>query len=461
MINVTIILLMLLFNGFFAAFELAITSVNPDKLKILERKKTAGARDAIFLKENIAATLSVVQLGITFCGLVAGAMGGERSSKALSPYLARVFSLSPSTATLIALLVTVIPIGAFTIIFSELIPKVYALRNKEKIAVALSPWIRRFYVFIHPMASFFEFCVTRVVQTVDLLTVHKKLPLQFDEHLAVKDLRVFAALSRQAKIISAQEERIIVGATKLSSRPISEIMVPLHHLQALGLDQTMHATIHLAEREAHTRYPVLAQHHDPQSIRGYVVTKELFFFAKTHPHATHFNSIIRPLQKVRYNISIAEVLETMIEDKIHLLLVTNHADKANGIVTLEDIIEELVGDIQNEFDHLPHYVYKHGTYWVAGGGTTIKHLARATKLLSPARLDLDINAKQSISTYIERALNDTPKIGDQVTLQHVHLVVSKMKRHRAEEVFVKPIPHKISPPASPVDEDARKIHITT
>ncbi|HNT30742.1 MAG TPA: hemolysin family protein, partial [bacterium] len=372
MINLFVILMMLAANALFAAYELALTSTPHNKLLIAQQHRKKNATAALFMKENIEATLSIIQLGITFCGIISGAVGGAGPADALQGFFTVNLGFPESVARLLAMFFTVVPIGGFTIIFAELIPKVYALRHNIAISLALSGWMKRYYDLFHPAATFFEKTVARLVRIIDRLLGRNLKGTNGATQLSIKELRTFASLSRKSKLISSQEERIIIAATKLSSRPIREIMIPLQHTISLSLDKSLQQNIFDAHHEAHKRYPVLEKENNFSTCIGYVTTRELTFYLKKNPAAKNFRAVIRPLPQIPYNVSIAMVLEKMIEDKMHLIMLKDTANKPVGIVTLEEIIEELVGDIQNEYDLLPAYVYKRADHWIAGGGTTLK-----------------------------------------------------------------------------------------
>ncbi|HDS11555.1 MAG TPA: HlyC/CorC family transporter [Candidatus Wirthbacteria bacterium] len=434
MLALIVILLSLSINGLLAAYELALTSASLDKLNILKSGHKKGTKDAVFMKENIEGSLSIIQIGITFCGIIAGATGGSSLADKLSPELMGLLPVNKGLADLLAMLLTVVPIGTFSIIFGELIPKVYALRKNISICLVLSPWMRKFYIIANPLAVFFESTVKTLISLIDHVTGQKDTGNQ-NNQMSIKDLRLFASLSRRAKLISKQEEKIIVGATKLSSRPVRDIMIPLLETVFLALDKTINQNLMTAHLEAHTRYPVLESSINQMKITGYVNLKQLFFFSKANPQAQTIQPVLRPVITIRDNTSIADTLERMVEDSLHLVVLTNHQNKPVGILTLEDVIEELVGDIENEFDVLPHYIHKHGNYWVAGGGISIKHLVKATKLMPLEDLPPHLDPKTSLSDYVEQNLKHIPHKNDKLDLGNISLRIKKVKRNHAHELI--------------------------
>ncbi|MFH0753934.1 MAG: CNNM domain-containing protein, partial [Candidatus Omnitrophota bacterium] len=141
-LEIIIILITLVFNGLFAAYEMALASVSRARLHVLEGRKIKGAVEAVFMKNNMEASLAVLQLGITFLAAVAAATGGLSAADLLTPYLIDRLHISHSLANVASLVVIVVPLSAVTIVFAELVPKIVAINNRERVWLALSPFMR-------------------------------------------------------------------------------------------------------------------------------------------------------------------------------------------------------------------------------------------------------------------------------------------------------------------------------
>jgi putative hemolysin len=182
-------------------------------------------------------------------------------------------------------------------------------------------------------------------------------------------------LARTAKILGAREERIVLSAASFSFRQIKDIVIPAADISMIHIDNTLTEALIKAHLDMHTRFPVCVKENDPQAIQGYVNFKDIITVLKINPSNPSIKQIMRPIKKVPADMVLSELLETMIQEKIHIVLVVSVGGKTIGMVTLEDIIEELTGDIEDEFDRLPAHIHPYGDSWIMGGGVLMTAVA--------------------------------------------------------------------------------------
>ncbi|HEX5105811.1 MAG TPA: hemolysin family protein, partial [Pirellulaceae bacterium] len=346
------ILAMLLANGVFAAYELALASVRLDRLRVLAEQKRRGAATALRMKNRMEGSLAVVQLGITLVGAIAAAAGGASIDDSLAPELDKLPGISAHLANVLALILFVIPLSAVTIVVGELIPKVLAIKNAEAVCLWLSPFMRAFALFVYPAVLLFEWLTTTFVRLIERL-----LPIRrTDDHQThLHELRAQVNLLRASQVIGMQEERIILQASRLSSMRVQEIMMPEDDIVMVVADAPLSENLVVAHMDLHTRFPVTAKKGDPQAIIGYVTFKDMVLLAKTHPGNPVIREIVRQIISLPQELTLSEALRRMTLEHHHLALVRDKAGAIVGMITQEDIFEELVGDIQDEFDRLPRH----------------------------------------------------------------------------------------------------------
>ena len=258
-----------------------------------------------------------------------------------------------------------------TIVCGELVPKVFALRNKEWVCLRLSPTMRWFAFCVWPAVWLFERIVTAFMNWGERRWQSRLDAQGKPEADTLQELRAIAALARTSRLIGGREEGIILNAARLSSRSVREIVLPAEHIAMLSLSSSMADCLVAAHLDMHTRFPVTAQAGDPQGIVGYVNFKDIVAQLRLSPHEPSLRGILRPLTSLADSLPIASCLERMIREHAHIALVREPSGKVLGMITLEDIIEELVGEIHDEYDRLPAHVLASGSTWVVGGGTTI------------------------------------------------------------------------------------------
>jgi len=421
---------MLLLNSIFAAYELALASIKPSRLKQLVENRVHGAAAALAMKDRMEASLAVVQLGITLVGAIAAATGGASAEESIGPYFVNRFGLSERVADIIALAILVVPLSAITIIAGELVPKVIALKNPELVCTLLSPAMRAFALVVFPAVWFLEMITSVIVGMIDRIVPKTHSP---DAQSGLHELRAQVGLLRAGKVIGLQQERIILQASRLSGLKVRDIMLPASDIVMVGADSPLSENLVVAHLDLHTRFPVAEEAGDPQSIIGYVNFKEMVFLAKTHPGNPKLREITRPLVSLPADLLVSQALERMLGEHVHLAVVRDRGGEIVGLLTQEDIFEELVGDILDEFDRLPRHVARSGRQWVAGGGAPLGRLREAL-----ARPDLGpgLVASTSLNDWLNHGRAERLKGGDQLVLDGVWVLVRKVRRKQVTEALL-------------------------
>lgn len=435
---ILIIAAMIVLNGLFASYELALASVSLGRLQTLADEKRAGATAALAMKQRLEASLAVVQLGITLVGAIAAATGGFNAGEELAPRMAVAWGISDTLAEVLAITFVVIPLAAITIVIGELVPKVFALRNCELVVLVLSPGMRLFAAVTFPAVWFFEGTTKAAIHLTERLLPGKRSP---DQEAALRELRAQVNLLRASQIIGLQEERIILQASRLSGMTVGQIIVPIEDVVVLSADATLSENLVIAHLDLHTRFPVAERTHDPQSIVGYVTFKEMMLLAKTNPGNPILREIVRPLISLPEDLRVSDALRRMLAEQHHLALVRDPQDKVLGILTQEDVFEELVGDIQDEFDRLPRHLSPMGQEWVVGGGAPLQSLREA---LQRPDLGDDLPPQASVNDWLKDGDDRRFRGGDVLQKEGVWLLVRKVRRKQISEVLIDPTGRRLA-----------------
>jgi putative hemolysin len=440
---VLVIVAMLLLNGLFAAYELALASVRISRLKALAEQRRRGAAIALRMKNRMEGSLAVVQLGITLVGAIAAATGGASIDDWLTPILMeRGFSVR--MAYFIALTSIVVPLSAVTIVVGELIPKVIALKNPEWICTALSPLMLVFSFVVYPAVLLLEWLTTTLVSVVERLLPARKA----EDHLAgLHELRAQVNLLRASQAIGVQEEHIILQASRLSTMKVKDIMMPDDDIVMVVADAPLSENLVIAHMDMHTRFPVTTRKGDPQTIIGYVTFKDMVLLAKTHPGNPVIREIVRQIISLPQDMPLSEALKRMIHEHHHLALVRDSPGAVVGMITQEDVFEELVGDIQDEFDRLPRHINPAGHQLVVGGGVPLVQLRQ---VLQRQDLGEDLPSTTTLNDWLNHDRDMPLRGGDMVVIDRVWVQVRKVRRRRITEAVLDPLgsPYEIADHAS-------------
>jgi putative hemolysin len=448
---------MIALNSVFAAYEIALASITRAQLQVLVNQHRRGAKTAFHMKDNMEASLAVVQLGITLVGAVAAAVGGVGPAENLSIWLLEQFPDLPSgAATALAITLVVIPLTVVTIIFGELVPKVFALKNQTRVVLTLSPIMYSFLLSVWPAVWFLETTSTFITDIIDRI-INLRLTGRPPEPTQMQELRAVASLARASRLIGAREEKIILSAARLSSRTIREIMLPAEHISTMRTGESLSECLIAAHKDMHTRFPVTESPGDPQRIIGYVNFKDIVSALRLSPQNPSLRAILRPIASYPEDMPISTCLERMIHEHSHIALVRDAERQVIGLITLEDIVEELLGEIEDEHQKLPTHILGYEDTWVVGGGVDL------IKFKEQSDIDLASNLPEphvrKVSEWITGHLGHGAMGGEELVRSGVRVLVRKVRLQQVLEAQITKLPEEEIPvetleetPAEPIEE---------
>jgi putative hemolysin len=425
-----IIGLMLLFNAFFAAYEMALAAVSKARLTALTEGKQAGAKEALFMKDHMEASLAVIQLGITLVGAIAAATGGASADETFTPYLMQRFGLSKSVADFFAIAFVIVPLSAVTIVLGELVPKTFALGNKEWVCLRFSRIMRGLYIVFYPVVYVLERVVKRIMSVGSR---NLKRSGDFPEGSHIHEIKAAASMARASKLIGAGQERILHSAAELSARPVKNILIPAAHISMIPVSFSLADALARAHLDMHTRFPVCGVDGDPQTIMGYVNFKDILFALNLNAGDPTLKGIMRSIKSVTADSKNSTILEEMIRESAHIAVVRDASGKILGLVTMEDLLEELVGEIQDEYDRLPTYIHPYLGGWIMGGGVPMNTLASTVGISKSFSQGTRV---PTLSEWCRMLKGELLHGGESVAFDGLTVVVRKLRRQQVAEALV-------------------------
>ena len=421
---------MVAFNGVFASYEIALASIGAGRLKTLAHEGRRGAKSALQMKQKMEASLAVVQLGITLAGATAAATGGAGAEESIEPILKQA-GISAGTSQLLAIALVVAPLTVVTIILGELVPKVFALRNKEWVCLKLSPPMQWFSYGVWPAVWLLEGTVAWIIKWGER---GQRTPEEGDsQETAVREIHEAAALARTSRLIGQREEGIIISASRLATTPLRRIMLPARYIGMIVTDQTLAEALIVAHQEMHTRFPVTEEAGNPQRIIGYVNFKDIVAALRVSPQTPSLSNLVRRLPSFDAETSVADCLERLIRERNHIALVQNADGQTIGMVTLEDVVEELVGEIHDEFDRMPAHLTPTAQGWIAGGFLSLSELRQRTGIVLSSPSDKPL---YTLSDWIVERLGRPPVGGDEISEGRWRIMVRKTRHVLVQEAYL-------------------------
>ena len=323
-----IVAVCLFFNALLAAAEIAFVSLTRSQVRELLKTGKKSAQVLMELRENPERTLSVIQIGISMVGALAAAVGGVEATRTLSPYLQEVLGIGLRPAEALSIALLVVPLTFLNVIFAELVPKTLALRNPTRIALTSAKWLMRLDQIFLPIVDILEWSTKKILA---VFFPKSKAPAP-----GVGD-------TVELDLLSSQARQYVLNLVGVEKKRVREIMLPWTQVDHIFFAQPIAEVEAIALRSGHTRLPVLAE----GQLFGIVNTKELLALVKSG--GDKWTHIVRPMSRVLEADSLLKALRQMQEKRSHLSAVFSGITLV-GIVTMEDIIEEIIGEIYDEDD---------------------------------------------------------------------------------------------------------------
>jgi putative hemolysin len=309
----------------------------------------------------------------------------------------------------------------FTIVVllgTEILPKVIGVSHAERLAPLAAPLLRFMTTALTPIIALTEW----------LFRPFKREGGK--RRMSISDLRTMADMARHERLISPEEGNIIINATKLRHLTVDSVMVPRDRMMLFDARQSNIANFETAASSLHTRYPV-SQDGTVEGITGYVNFKEIVAMMPSRREA-QIQPFIRPLSRLAATATLNDALKSLLGRREHMALVEDEKHGIVGLVTLEDLMEEIVGDLTDEFDQLSDEIIEVADRrWKIGGGARLTDVLRQTGVhLSAADLST------TLCDWLQQRQGHEPRVGDSVKEGTVQFTVIQTRRRKANRVLV-------------------------
>ena len=342
-IQLVVLIVLILLNAFFAASEIAFISLNDAKIEKQSKEGNKKAKKIQKMLQDPSKFLATIQIGITLAGFLSSAFASESFAKILAPKLNELVpAIGLSAWNSISIVLITIILSYFTLIFGELVPKRLAMRHYEKIAFSTIGIIRTISLLTAPFVKFLTFS-TNIVSKIFGVSGNE------EETVTEEQIRMMVDVGEEKGAIDKEEKEMINNVFEFNDKIVSEIMVPRTEIFAVDINSSISEVIDLlSEDYRFSKIPVYDETID--EIKGIVYVKDILVSQK------HKNNKIKSLVKDAYYVSesklVNELFEELRRNKKQIAIVIDEYGGTSGIVTIEDILEEIVGEIYDEYDEV-------------------------------------------------------------------------------------------------------------
>ncbi|MGI8889787.1 MAG: hemolysin family protein [Chthoniobacterales bacterium] len=416
--------LLVFLNGFFVAAEFALVKIRLSQLEALAADGNVRAARAQTVASDLDAYLSACQLGITLASLGLGWVGEPFLAQILQPIFALIGVTSQTVITSVSFLVAFSVITFLHIVIGEQAPKILAIRKALPTALMVSGPLRLFYLIFKPAIWFLNASSNWVLKNVLRTEPVKEGELAHSE----EELRLILDESEKSDEVSSIGRDILVNALDMRRRVVRDIMTPRGEVVYLDIEQTFDENVQKALESRHTRFPLCRGHLD--ITLGLIHIKELVPMMRDP--APDLMKIKRELIPVPEMMSLEKLLNIFLVRHAHLAIVVDEYGGTVGMVTMENILEELVGDIQDEFDAEKAEFRKiNDAEFMVDGGLGLYELRDL------ADIELENSDVSTVGGYVTHLLGHLPKQGEQVPIEDYIVTVSQTDGRRVGQLHFK------------------------
>jgi putative hemolysin len=425
-LEILFILVFLLLNGFFSASEIAVVTSRKSFIKNLADKGSYRARSLMKLQAEPDRLLATVQIGVTVMAALSSAIGGAVSVTTLEPLLARVpipFIAKGAAAFSIAIVVVVI--SYLSLIIGELVPKSIALRNPERVGLFVAGPI----TFISKISSFF----------VTVLTASTNLVLKpfgtkaFSERsfISEEEIKLLIEEGTDRGIFEPTEHELIHSVFRFTDISVKGVMVPVTAMVAFNINESPDSIVRTISSENFSRYPVYGR--DKSDIKGILYNKDVFN-EMAYRREISIPRLLHNALFVPETMKISSLMREMQKKRQHMAIVIDEYGAVTGLVTIEDLIEEIVGEIRDEYDtESPLQVLPNGTMLI-DASLAIRDLNEDYGFDIP-----ESNEYDTIGGFLISNLQRLPAVGDAYDTETMKFTIVSMKGRRILKLSAEPV----------------------
>lgn len=422
-INILIVLILVFMNGFFVAAEFAIVKIRSSRLDMLIEEGDRRAKYAKMLTDHMDAALSVTQLGITLASLGLGWVGEPAVASMIFPLL-KPFGITAAMGHTISFALGFSIITAFHIVLGELAPKSMAIQNAEGVVLGVALPMVIFHKLMYPFVWLLNHVANWVVKLFGFEVAEEGNEVHTGE-----EIRLLMEESHKRGYIDKTEYDFVDNVFDFSEKDVRDVMIPRTDMVCLYLEDSVEKNIQTAIQTQMTRYPICREGKD--DIIGYLHIKDLMETI-CHGRRPNLRKLARPVLVVPETMAVSRLLKTLQNRCEQMAIVVDEYGGTSGLVTLEDVVEEIVGDIRDEFDKERPSLEKRAELTFS-----VDAMLLLEDINDIFELDIEDTDIETIGGWLLDRVEAPPRVGQKVNYSGVEFMVEEVQRVRITRVLIK------------------------
>jgi len=432
--------MLILANAFFVAAEFALVSIRDTRIEQLLEAQVPGARAVRRLQHGIDDLLPAVQLGVTLCSLALGWLGEPLAATLLQPW----FGALPHADVyghIAAVVLGFAFITYFHVVVGELVPKSLALRRAEALAVAVAPPMLVFMALVRPAVRLLRGSAATVLRGFDVSMTERSVVHSAEE------LKLIATAARRLGLVPPFQETLIHRAVELDDVPVREIMTPRQKIFSLPSNLTLEDACARVMTRHYSRIPVYDESRGPEHIVGVVYARDLarllyFRTMSSSPQPDlHLAQIAREVPVVPETKSVLDLLRDLQQQRRHLAVAVDEYGSIVGLVTAEDAIEQITGELEDEFNSPSRPVLTTaGGAVLMDGGVNLRDLETQMQWKLPRD-----GGVETLAGFLLYRLGHIPQVGESIAFEDRRFTVVEMDARRIARIRIEPVEPEAAP----------------
>ncbi len=419
MISLLVLAILIFVNAFFAAAEIAFISLNDAKIDKQAKEGNKKAKKIRKMLKEPSKFLATIQIGITLAGFLSSAFAADAFASELAPKLNSLINLGINTWNTISIIIITLILSYFSLVFGELVPKRMAMKNPEKIAFGSIGVIRLIHIIASPIVNFLNFSTNSICKLFGIGP-------QDEETVTEEEIRMMVDVGEEKGSIDEEEKELINNVFEFNDKTVSEVMIHRTEVYAIEIGSNIEDILSELKEYKYSRIPVYEENID--NIVGVLFIKDLLAYAYTKKEVK-IKKIMRPVYFVSESKPINEFFKEMQRDKQQLAIVLDEYGGTAGIITMEDIIEELVGNIFDEYDDVEkEYEKIDDNTFLINGSVSIFDLRKILEI------DIPEGDYDTLSGYLIELLGRIPQ-DDEKPVIETEKVTYKIEEYEEKRIL--------------------------
>lgn len=426
LINLIFIALFILLNGLFAAAEIAVVTARKTRIKQLMEDGDKAAAILYKFKEDPDRFLATIQIAITLVSVLASAIGGAAAIEIIKPAL---IGIAPAAVVpyseAIAIGIITIAITYFSLVFGELIPKSIALMHPELVGLRTAKFIDGFSKIMHIFVRMLTFSTNLLLRPFGRKTFTERA------YISEEEVRMLIKEGGEQGVFETTEQELIHSVFEFTDMSAREVMSPSTQMVTINTSMSPEEIKALITEEQFSRYPVTGK--DNNDVRGILYVKD--FLSALTKGDVDLRRLIKPPFFIPETMKISSLLRDMQKKRIHMALVIDEYGGVSGLVTMEDLIEEIVGEIRDEYDTESPVVNLNNGIFLIDASISIKDLDEDYKINIPESTEYE-----TLGGFLMNTLQRIPQINDVVEIDGMKITMSEIVGQRIAKVKLEKLP---------------------